>query len=86
MKKKKLATPDLADVARWFGADRWDRLEKQAAIVRGWNGETFCDVASQRLELYLVTHEAGEAVKQTALHLIRALGGKPGAEDLGRKV
>lgn len=78
------ASADLATLTQWFGADRWDKLEKQAAIVRGWTGDEFRAVATGSLATFALGFAPAQAVHRAALHLLRALGSAPTPADLAR--
>ena len=81
-KRRKPSTfPELEDLALFLGTDRWAKLESQASIVRGWNLERFHDEVRTQLDLHLVTHEAAQAVKLTARHLLIACGSSPQPSD-----
>ena len=77
-------TPGLPDLAAWFGADRWDRLEKQAATVRNWTVEDFHREALALLEVAAVTHKAAHVVRVAACSLLCKLGSAPTADDCTR--
>jgi hypothetical protein len=70
---------ELADLAHFFGADRWAALEKQAATVRAWDGNKFRNEAGAMLEAAV---KRSPAAREAALHdagrrLLIALGSAP---------
>ena len=72
--------PTLETLAQSFGADRWARLERQAAIVRGWNHDAFLREAQSLLDLHNVTHKPAQALTAAAHALLIALGSAPPRE------
>lgn len=77
--------PELADLALWFGADRWSALEKQAAIARAWDGNKFRNEAAAMLEGCLKGYAPALALHVAAMALLIALGSAPTEADRARR-